>query len=173
MNKLPRPDFFDDFDALHALSENKMLASYPHLAPYVGTIEAGYNQYMVARVYGRATAGNAKRFLLDLLDTLPFPLLSVQVDGGSEFMADFERVCEELGVPLHVLPPRRPQFNGCVERANRSARAEFWSLYNGPLTVTAVAPRLNDYEFFYNYQRPHASLAYRTPNEYLVQMEAA
>ena len=80
---------------------------------------------------------------------------------------------EELGVPLHVLPPRRPQFNGCVERANRSARAEFWSLYNGPLTVTAVAPRLNDYEFFYNYQRPHASLAYRTPNEYLVQMEAA
>ena len=69
-------------------------------------------RFMVARVYGRATAGNAKRFLLDLLDTLPFPLLSVQVDGGSEFMADFERVCEELGVPLHVLPPRRPQFKG-------------------------------------------------------------
>lgn len=43
----------------------------------------------------------------------------------------------------------------------------------GTVSVTAVAPRLNDYEFFYNYQRPHASLAYRTPNEYLVQMEAA
>ena len=128
-------------------------------------------KFMVARVYARATAGNARRFLLDLLDTLPFPLLSIQVDGGSEFMADFERACEELGVMLHVLPPRRPQFNGCVERANRSARAEFWSLYDGP--VADVAPRLADYEFFFNYQRPHASLDYRTRNEYLVQLEAA
>ena len=75
--------------------------------------------------------------------------------------------------PLHVLPPRRPQWNGCVERANRSARAEFWSLYDGPLTVEHVAPQLSRYEFFFNYERPHASLAYRTPNEYLVALEAA
>ena len=82
-------------------------------------------KFMAMRVCARATAGNARRFLLDLLDTLPFPLRSKQVDGGSEFMADFESACEKLGVPLLVLPPRRPQFNGCVERANRSARAEF------------------------------------------------
>ena len=131
------------------------------------------SKFMVARVYSRATAGNARRFLMDLLGTLPFPLLSVQVDGGSEFMAEFETACEQLGVPLHVLPPRRPQWNGCVERANRSARAEFWSLYDGPLTVADVAPCLADYEFFFNYERPHASLAYRTPNEYLVALEAA
>ena len=48
-----------------------------------------------------------------------------QVDGGSESMADFEEACYELDIPLlHVLPPRRPQWNGCVERTNRSARAE-------------------------------------------------
>lgn len=61
---------------------------------------------------------------MDLVGTLPFPLRSIQVDGGSEFMADFEDACEALGIPLHVLPPRRPQWNGCVERANRSARAD-------------------------------------------------
>ena len=131
------------------------------------------SKFMVARVYSRATAGNARRFLMDLIGTLPFPLLSVQVDGGSEFMAEFETACEQLGVPLHVLPPRRPQWNGCVERANRSARAEFWSLYDGPLTVADVASSLAEYEFFFNYERPHASLAYRTPNEYLVALEAA
>ena len=131
------------------------------------------SRFMVARVHTRATAGNARRFLMDLVGALPFPLLSIQVDGGSEFMADFEEACEELGIPLHVLPPRRPQWNGCVERANRSARAEFWSLYDGPLTVERVAPQLARYEFFFNYERPHASLAYRTPNEYLVALEAA
>lgn len=131
------------------------------------------SKFMVARVCTRATAGNARRFLMDLVGALPFPLASIQVDGGSEFMADFEGAFEELGIPLHVLPPRRPQWNGCVERANRSARAEFWSLYDGPLTVEHVAPQLARYEFFYNYERPHAALAYRTPNEYLVAQEAA
>ena len=45
------------------------------------------SKFMVTRVYSRATAGNAKRFLMDLLGALPFPLLSVQVDGGSEVHA--------------------------------------------------------------------------------------
>ncbi len=60
-----------------------------------------------------------------------------------------------------------------MERANRSARIDFWSLYDGPLTVAGIVPRLADYEFFYNYQRPHASLARQTPNECLVALEEA
>ena len=55
---------------------------------------------------------------MDLLGGLPFPLLSVRVDGGSEFMAGFEDACEELCTPLHVLPPRRPQWNGCLRAAD-------------------------------------------------------
>ena len=87
--------------------------------------------------------------------------------------ADFEDACQEQAIPLLVLPPRRPQWNGCVERTNRSARAEFWNLYDGPLTVEHVAPRLARYEFFFNDERPHASLTHRTPNELLVEQEAA
>lgn len=37
---------------------------------------------------------------------------------------------------------------------HRSARAEFSSLYDGPLTVEYVALRLARYEFFFNYERP-------------------
>jgi len=131
------------------------------------------SKFMVARVFSRATAGNARRFLLELVDALPFPLRSLQVDGGSEFMAEFEDTCETLGVPLLVLPPRRPQWNGCVERANRSARIEFWNRYTGPPTVAAVSTELAEYEFFVNYKSPHASLDYRTPNQYLVSLENA
>ena len=54
----------------------------------------------------------------------------------------------------------------------RAARAEFWSLYNGPLNVAAVTPALANCEFFFNYERHHASLDYQTPNEYLVATEA-
>jgi hypothetical protein len=49
------------------------------------------------------------------------------VDGGTEFMADFEKECEILKVPLYVLPPSRPQYNGGVERGNRIFREEFYA----------------------------------------------
>ena len=131
------------------------------------------SKFMASRVFSQATAGNAVRFLQAMLEAMPFPVASIQVDGGSEFRAGFERACQQLAIPLHVLPPRRPQWNGCVERANRSARTEFWSLYAGPLTVADVAPRLAEHEFFHNYRRPHWALDCRTPNEYLVEIEDA
>ena len=131
------------------------------------------SRFMVARVFSRATAFNARRFLADVVEAFPAPLLSVQVDGGSEFMAEFEDACRKLGIELHVLPPRRPQWNGCVERANRTARIEFWNFLDCELAVHAVSARLLQYEFFYNYQRPHSALDYLTPSEYLVAQEAA
>ena len=97
------------------------------------------SRFMVARVFSRATAFNARRFLDDVVEALPVPLQSIQVDGGSEFMAEFEDACEKLGIELHVLPPRRPQWNGCVERANRTARIEFWNFLDCELTVQAVS----------------------------------
>ena len=131
------------------------------------------SKFMVTRACSRATAGHARRFLHELLAALPFPLVSIQVDGGSEFMAGFEASCEALHIPLHVLPPKHPQYNGCVERANRAARIEFWGRYDGPLSIDPVQAALAGYEFFYNYERPHAALDWKTPNEYLVTLEAA
>ena len=131
------------------------------------------SRFMVARVFSRATALNARRFLDEVVKAFPVALQSIQVDGGSEFMAEFEDACEKLGIELHVLPPRRPQWNGCVERANRTARIEFWNFLDCELTVQAVSAKLLLYEFFYNYERPHSSLDYLTPNEYLVAQEAA
>ena len=63
-----------------------------------------------------------------------------------------------------------PHWNGCVERADRSARIEFWHRCDEPLTVAGVAPKLAEYEFFHNYLRPRTALDYRTPNEYLSRL---
>ena len=42
-------------------------------------------------------------------------------------MKDFEETCKKHKITLYVLPPRRPQCNGGVERGNRTFREE---LYN-------------------------------------------
>ena len=122
---------------------------------------------LVARVYSRATANNAKRFLEAVRKDLPYPLRSIQVDGGGEFRAEFEDACQALQLPLAVLPPKSPQLNGVVECANDSSRTEFWNLYPGHLTVKDAGPALAEYQHFYNHVRPHYALDLPTPMEYL------
>ena len=128
---------------------------------------------LVVRVYSRATANNATRFLQALRADLPYPLRSVQVDGGGEFRAEFEDACQQLNLPLTVLPPKSPQLNGVVERANDSSRTEFWNLYDGNLTVKNAGPALAEYQHFYNHVRPHYALDLLTPMEYLRKYRTA
>lgn len=44
---------------------------------------------------------------------------------------------------------------GPPDRAGSSAGIESWSLYDGPLTVADVAPKLARHEVFHNNWRPH------------------
>ena len=119
---------------------------------------------MVARVYSNATARNAAHFLEVVLEQMP--LASIQVDGGSEFCAEFEGFCEAKGIPLIVLPPRSPQLNGCVERANRTVRQEFYSFYDGAPTTSEVNKALIAYTKLYNEIRPNRAIDMMTPLEY-------
>ena len=93
------------------------------------------SKHIHAAVYSNAKAYSAKRFLLEYVQKVPFHIKSIQVDGGSEFMAAFEDTCEELNIPLSVLPPAKPQDNGGVERANRTFREGF---YNMPILEDSV-----------------------------------
>lgn len=111
----------------------------------------------------RATATTARDFVLELVEAMPFGIRAIQVDGGSEFMGEFERTCKNLGILLYVLPPRSPKLNGCVERFNRTTREEFWRWYTGLTTVAATTAALQRWTSRYNAIRRHASLGYRTP----------
>ena len=126
---------------------------------------------MAARVYSRATARNAKSFLNAVLKTIS--VHSIQVDGGSEFRGEFEQACADRDIPLMVLPPKRPQYNGCVERANRTVRQEFYPFYAGEPTVAGLNEGLAEYLKCYNEYRPHQALDSMTPNEYFQQWVAA
>ena len=121
---------------------------------------------VVKQAYVRATSNIAAQFLDYIQEQLPFPLKSVQTDGGSEFMGDFEQACKAHDIPLYVLPPRSPKYNGIVERANGSAKYEFYASYFGPLNLVAIRSKLRKYTHKYNNFRPHQALQYLTPMQY-------
>jgi putative transposase len=61
---------------------------------------------------------------------MPFPIKVIQVDGGSEFQDSFEEEYQRKGIKLFVLPPRSPELNGHVERAQRTHAEEFHEVTN-------------------------------------------
>jgi putative transposase len=126
------------------------------------------SKFIDANVYSDAKSSSAKRFLLDFVRQAPYTILSIQVDGGSEFMAEFEEACAELEIPLIVLPPKKPTYNGGVERGNRTFREEF---YNRPNlladSIGAMRYELNKAVKKYNTYRPHRVLKGLTPMEYI------
>lgn len=126
------------------------------------------SKYIDAGVFSNAKASSAKRFLTDFVARSPFPIESVQVDGGSEFMAEFEDACAQLNIPLIVLPPKKPEYNGGVERGNRTFREEFYS--RADLledSVRGMQAALSKALVKYNTYRPHRNLKGLTPMEYI------
>jgi transposase InsO family protein len=123
----------------------------------------------VLGVASRATAGTAAAFLDEVVERTPFGIRAIQVDGGSEFYADFERACRERGIRVFVLPPRSPKLNGCVERAHRTHDEEFYQVQWMTYTVAGIRSAQERWEHVYNHERPHQALHYLTPVQFLEQ----
>jgi transposase InsO family protein len=147
-----------------------------HLTPLPGVERRHFSavdlisRWSVTGVRASATAGTARDFLAELNERLPFPVRALQVDGGSEFMAEFETACQERGLALFVLPPRSPKLNGHVERANRTHRQEFWERYDGDLALPPLQAALRAWEETDNHVRPHQAPGYQTPAEFLAAL---
>jgi transposase InsO family protein len=117
-----------------------------------------------------ATARLASEVLDALAARMPFPVRAISVDGGSEFMAEFEAACQARDIALFVLPPRSPKLHGSVERANRTHTEEFYEVTDEILEPDAIREALLDWEWTYNTIRPHQALGYLTPAEYLASI---
>ena len=127
------------------------------------------SRWDVIEAHTQARASTAAHFLDTLISRMPFPIKVIQVDGGSEFQAEFESTCRKRDMRLFVLPPRRPKLNGCVERAQRTHTEEFYEVYDGDFEITPLNQALKKWESIYNHIRPHQALGYLTPSEYLAR----
>jgi len=130
------------------------------------------SRWDVCEVHRRATATAATMFLETLLQRMPFPVRALQVDGGSEFAADFEQACRQRQLRLFVLPPRSPKLNGAVERAQRTHTEEFYEVTPCSWQVAPLNQELLGWERIYNTVRPHQALGYQTPQQFVARWRA-
>jgi transposase InsO family protein len=123
-------------------------------------------KYAAYQVYREANSKNAALFLEHVKQVFPFSVRSIQVDGGSEFMAFFEDACKNAQIPLFVLPPRSPELNGNVERSNGTAKYEFYAQYTSLPTLEVIRQKLQKFSSFYNVERPHQGIGLLTPSQF-------
>lgn len=129
------------------------------------------SRWDVLAVGSSATSKAAAKFLAQVEERMPFGIRGVQIDGGSEFMGEFELACQAKGWTLIVLPPRSPKLNGQVERAQRTHKEEFWQVSEVEPELAAIRAELAAWESVYNTVRPHQALGYLTPAEYVKQWQ--
>jgi putative transposase len=125
------------------------------------------SRWDVVEAHTRATSHVASSFIDTLLKRMPFPIRTIQVDGGSEFQDIFEEECQRRGIKLFVLPPRSPKLNGHVERAQRTHTEEFYEVTDTSFEILELNQALLKWEEVYNTIRPHQALGYLTPQEFL------
>jgi transposase InsO family protein len=125
----------------------------------------------VLRIYPQLNQDTAIQFADYVLQRLPFAVEVIQTDNGSEFGTAFHWHILDKGVGHVYIKPRTPRLNGKVERSHRIDAEEFYRLLDGVVLDDAKLfnDKLQEWEDYYNYHRPHGALAGQTPYERLRQ----
>ena len=118
------------------------------------------------KVYERHTQANAIDFVDHIIEKFPFRIQQIRTDNGHEFQAKFHWHVEDKGIRHAYIKPSSPQLNGKVERSHRSDQQEFYQLLSYKDDVDLEA-KLDEWERFYNFARPHGAFNGKTPYEAL------
>ncbi len=114
------------------------------------------------------SSANAKRVFQEFQALCPTKVHTIQTDNGSEFLKSFHQYVEEQAIKHQFIYPHMPKINAYIERFNRTIQEEF-ILRNDEIyyDTKAMQRKLTKYLFWYNYQRPHRSLNYMSPINFI------
>lgn len=141
------------------------------------------SRYRIVSFYEEMSNFNSKDFLLNVINKMPFTIKSVQTDNDTTFtnwytgvpktapdkkpkIHAFTRTCHERDIEHILIKPATPQLNGKVERSHQTDDEEFYRVSSAK-SLNELKRQYKQWLLFYNYQRLHSSLAYKTPAERL------
>lgn len=127
-----------------------------------------YTKFAHVAYVDNLSSAVAKRVFKEFQELNPTKIHTVQTDNGSEFLKSFHEYLEEQNIKHQFIYPRMPKINSFIERFNRTIQEEFIlrsdEIYYDQKTF---AKKLTKYLYWYNYQRPHASLRYMSPMTFI------
>jgi transposase InsO family protein len=127
------------------------------------------SRFRVLGVYKRATGSNTQDFLARVVEEMPFPIQRIQTDRGGEFFSEgVQNWLTKNTIKFRPIPPRSPHLNGKVERSQMTDLQEFWSRHHP--RDPGIGQRIEEWQFDYNWRRPHGSLGGKRPVDRLSEL---
>lgn len=145
-----------EFDTVHLINKDGTRS-------YVYTAIDVFSRYGYAELSSKANTHMSARFLKHCLKYFSFPSKVVQTDNGSEFGLYFTRQVHTLGLEHRHIHVRSPNENGHLERFNRTLQEE-------PFKFDLCLRKAKDLLLFlryYNTERMHMGINYKTPQQML------
>jgi len=133
------------------------------------------SRWVYVAVKPNKCAHTAKSFLKAVLQAAPFRIQKVLTDNGKEFTDRFtpqgerdptgshpvDQVCTQAQIEHRLIPPRRPQTNGMVERFNGRIQ-DILTTHHFDSSLD-LHQTLQRYVYLYNYHIPQKNLQHKTP----------
>lgn len=126
----------------------------------------------VLGVYPSLSSRNGAKFLQKCIRIFPFEIRNLQTDNGSEFLKEFEKLCQELKIPHYFIYPRKKEQNAYVERSHGSDEQEFYQLGNVWQDCGKMNEAVEKWQEVWNNIRPHQALDYKTPRAYFEELKS-
>lgn len=134
---------------------------------YVFTAVDRHAKLAFARMYPSKSSRNAADFLNRLHWLLSGKIEHMGHDNGSEFQGEFRELCRTLGIEQYHSRPHTPKDNAVNERFNRTLEEEFIQMGNFTTDIPEFNRRLTEWLVEYNFRRPHQSLGYVSPINFI------
>lgn len=152
--EVAQPGDLVQVDTIHIMQNNNRI--------YVYTLLDLYSRCAYAWASQKINARKTIRFVNDAKRKFPFQFRCLQSDNGPEFSQHFS---ERIKVTHRHSRVRRPNDNAHLERFNRTIQEEL--LDKLPRDVEAINKHLPKYLKYYNEQRLHMGINFKTPIQML------
>lgn len=157
--KVKEPGFIE-IDMIHVTINQKRL--------YFVSIIDIFTRFALVRKVSNPSSKQATQVFQEFQEIYQESIHTVQTDNGSEFLKSFHQYLEDQEIKHIFIYPNSPKLNGVVERFNRTVQEEFINrsdeIYYDETTFKL---KLNKYLYWYNYKRPHSSLGYLSPMQFI------
>ena len=127
-----------------------------------------YTRFAMVRSVPSPSSKQARLVFKEFRSQYQEKIHSIQTDNGSEFLGSFHTHLEEQLIKHIFIYPNSPRLNGVVERFNRTVQEEFINrsdeIYYDQYKFNQ---KLIKYLNWYNTKRPHSSLGYQSPMQFI------
>ena len=132
---------------------------------YVYTLIDLYSRWAYAEVSEKLRAYKSASFVARAQKKAPFVFQMIQTDHGPEFSTQFTHILLRRNLSHRHSRVRQCNDNAHVERFNRTLQDE--CLYGIPRTATHFSKALSKYLPYYNAERLHMGIDFKTPAQML------